>query len=167
MNFIKDMMHIGRSHKKEERAQGVVSNQTNQTMEQQQRPHQRRGLHLHHTKEQSQSSMSRDARDEAFDPVMRKQNMRFSAVCNEIRSTDVGKSLHHTEIAHDASAPVIEKDVRLRMFDRRGAVEGVGSHSELHHVETNDRSAPFIDPNMTVNLNRKGELMNDIERHEA
>jgi len=77
------------------------------------------------------------------DRVAQQQVIRQGAV---MRSIDRGTELKNTEIAHDASAPVIDPDTKVKTVDRAALVSGVTNPPELKKTETKDSSAPVIPP---------------------
>jgi len=77
------------------------------------------------------------------DRVAQQQVIRQGAV---MRSIDRGTELKSTEVTHDASAPVIDPDVKIKKVDRAALVSGVTNPPELKPTETKDSSAPVIPP---------------------
>jgi len=77
------------------------------------------------------------------DRVAQQQVIRQGAV---VRSIENGTELKTTEVTHDASAPVIDPDAKIKKVDRVALVSGVTNPPELKKTETKDSSAPVIPP---------------------
>jgi len=59
--------------------------------------------------------------------------------------------LKHTEVAHDASAPQIEKDVKLREAPQKAVFADIGKDHQLKHTEVaHDASAPKIEKDVKI-----------------
>jgi len=78
------------------------------------------------------------------DRVAQQQVIRQGAVARSIESGNT--ELNKTEVAHDASAPVIDPDTKIKKVDRAALVSGVTNPPELKKTETKDSSAPVIPP---------------------
>jgi len=78
------------------------------------------------------------------DRVAQQQVIRQGAVAHAIESGNT--ELKSTEVAHDASAPVIDPDTKIKKIDRAALVSGVTNPPELKKTETKDSSAPVIPP---------------------
>jgi len=103
------------------------------------------------------------------DRVAQQQALKQGAVA---RSIDRGTELRSTEVVHDASAPVIDPDTKVKTVDRAALVSGVTNHHELKKTETNDSSAPKtegatvqkVDRVAQQQVIRQGAVMRDIDR---
>jgi hypothetical protein len=78
------------------------------------------------------------------DRVAQQQVIRQGAVARSIESGNT--ELKSTGVQHDASAPVIDPDVKVKKVDRAALVSGVTNPPELKKTETKDSSAPVIPP---------------------
>ena len=97
------------------------------------------------------------------DRVVQQQVIRQGAVARSIEGFKGAEPLHNTEIAHDASAPVIDPEVKIKKVDRAALVSGVTNPPELKKVETKDCSAPVIDPDTKLRENERAKMCADIE----
>jgi len=94
------------------------------------------------------------------DRVAQQQVIRQGAV---MRSIDRGTELRNTEVVHDASAPVIDPDVKIKTVDRAALVSGVTNPPELKKTETKDSSAPVIPPDAGLRESDRVKMCIGIE----
>jgi len=103
------------------------------------------------------------------DRVAQQQALKQGAVA---RSIDRGTELKSTEVVHDASAPVIDPDTKVKTVDRAALVSGVTQPPELKKTETKDSSAPktegasvnVVDRVAQQQVIRQGAVMRSIDR---
>jgi len=94
------------------------------------------------------------------DRVAQQQVIRQGAV---MRSIDRGTELKSTEVVHDASAPVIDPDTKIKKVDRAALVSGVTNPPELKKTETKDSSAPVIPPDAGLRESDRVKMCIGIE----
>eukprot|EP01128_Nolandella_sp_AFSM9_P012109 TRINITY_DN8963_c0_g1_i1.p1 TRINITY_DN8963_c0_g1~~TRINITY_DN8963_c0_g1_i1.p1 ORF type:complete len:291 (+),score=111.86 TRINITY_DN8963_c0_g1_i1:28-900(+) len=81
-----------------------------------------------------------------------------------------GVTLKHTETEHDASAPVIEKDVKIGKNPLPGVLASLPKEGEtkLKAAENvHDASAPVIDPETKIGKAPQAELFASIKKEDA
>jgi len=101
------------------------------------------------------------AKVEQVDTVAKQQAIRQGAVAHQIKK---GTELKPVEDQHDASAPVIDPEAKIKKVDRKALVEGVTQPQELKKTETKDSSAPVIDPNTKITSGKRGDLLRDLSK---
>lgn len=86
---------------------------------------------------------------------------------NKLLSEIAGEhKLKHVEPVHDASAPAIDKDVKIKQVDRSGLLTDISSEHKLKHVEpVHDASAPAIDKDVKIKHVDRSGLLNEIASH--
>ena len=71
--------------------------------------------------------------------------------------------LGHTEVAHDASGPVLDRSVHVQQYDRQAQLQALqhAGKGSLRHVEVaHDASAPQFDSNTHIaTIDRNGQLV--------
>jgi len=96
------------------------------------------------------------------DRVAQQQVIRQGAVMRSIDRGE-GSDLKSTEVTHDASAPVIDPDVKIKKVDRAALVSGVTNPPELKKTETKDSSAPVIPPDAGLRESDRVKMCIGIE----
>ena len=97
------------------------------------------------------------------DRVVQQQVIRQGAVTRSIEGFKGAEPLHKTEVQHDASAPVIDPEVKIKKVDRQGFMAGIANPPELKKCETKDCSAPVIDPDTKLRESDRAKMCVDIE----
>ena len=83
---------------------------------------------------------------------------------NEIEQ---GAQLKHVEVAHDASAPIIEPDVHIGQNVHGQLFAEVQQGASLKHVDVeHDASAPIIEPDVHIGENPMKQVLGEIAKNQ-
>jgi len=74
-----------------------------------------------------------------------------------------GTSLKKASIEHDASAPIIEKDVKVQKNSHGELMKEVSQGKNLNHVETVDKSAPVVEKDVHIKENTHKAVFDEIK----
>jgi len=73
------------------------------------------------------------------------------------------KKLHHVEPTHDASAPVLQKDVHIKKVDRSPLLKAIEKGTSLHHVSpSHDASKPVIEKDVHIKKVDRSPFLKEV-----
>jgi len=81
---------------------------------------------------------------------------------NEVKA---GKELKKSETTHDASAPVIDPEVKVGKNQHDQLMREVSEPKGLNHVETVDKSAPVIASDVHIQENNHKAIFDEIKKN--
>jgi hypothetical protein len=95
-----------------------------------------------------------------------KQNAAFiDAQVPLVKDKDLAQAkshLKHAKIAHDTSAPVIDKSVHIGQNNHKDLLKEIQQPHHLEHAQVHDTSAPVIDKSVHIKENHHKELLQEI-----
>ena len=96
------------------------------------------------------------------DRVAQQQMIRQGAVMRSIDGLRGAEPLKNTTVEHDASAPVIDPEAKVKKVDRSALIDGVAHPPELKKCETKDSSAPVIPADAKLKESEHAKMCQDI-----
>ena len=96
------------------------------------------------------------------DRVAQQQMIRQGAVMRSIDGFRGAEPLKNTTVEHDASAPVIDPETKVKKVDRSALIDGVAHPPELKKCETKDSSAPVIPADAKLRESERAKMCQDI-----
>jgi len=85
-------------------------------------------------------------------------------VMEELEHTGA-KNLHHVSEIHDASAPKIEKGLKIHKNNRKALMNSIEKGAKLHHAQSiKDKSAPVLDSSIHIKKVSRDPFLKQVQK---